>query len=58
MVGGINFDAMNATMTFQGQSISQIYYATKHRGHIIMIVETFPGETTDTILEAVSFSLQ
>lgn len=40
-ISGIIFDAMDVTMTFNGVSIKQTYYATRHDDHIIAFIESY-----------------
>lgn len=52
-IGGVNFDRMNTTMTVQGVTINQSYYAAKFDDHIVLLVATPGDATTDPILDGI-----
>ncbi|MEM8770164.1 MAG: hypothetical protein AAGD92_00820 [Pseudomonadota bacterium] len=50
-IGGVDFKRMDATMTVQGQSIEQSYYAARYDDYFFLLIESARNESTQSVLE-------
>jgi len=56
-IGGVTFDVLDLTMSFNGASVKQTYYAARHGDYVVSFIESYGADefkdTTSKIIDSI-----